>query len=125
MALAKSALVHSGLSSSKTGGLGFRGMASHFFCLHAAQADRPVSLVTNRENQAMRDALDQSVCAISRFAVFETIVADNRQNVEIDPARKRYAVPCKTDRFLGRIEVRRLSYIQSDCATVKTGRGAM
>src|SRR6201999_1053460 len=73
VALAKSASVHSGLSSSNTGSLALRGIASHFLCMRASKADRPVSLIANSENQTISSAVDITVSAISRSAVIEAI----------------------------------------------------
>src|SRR6202171_6037332 len=67
VALAKSAFVHSGLSSSKTGSLSFRDMASHFLCMGTSQADRAVSIVANGEDETARNPVDHSVGAISGF----------------------------------------------------------
>src|SRR5205823_5801038 len=70
VAFAKSALVHSGLSSSKTGGLAFRGMTSHFLCMGTSKADRPVPLAANSEDQTMRDPVDESIGAIPRYRAY-------------------------------------------------------
>src|ERR1700678_4230339 len=92
VARAKSSLVHSGLSSSKTTGgcLAFRGMAFHFLCMRTSKADRPVLPIADREDEAIGEAVDQSVTAITRFAVFETIIVDHCEDIEVDPARQRY-----------------------------------
>jgi hypothetical protein len=84
VAAAKSAFVHSGLSSSMTGCLAFRDMAPHFLCGRASKADRAVSFVADGEDKTMRNTIDNSICAISGFAVIETIVPDYRENIEID-----------------------------------------
>jgi hypothetical protein len=106
VALAKSASVHSGLSSSNTGSLALRGIASHFLCMCASKADRPVSLIANGENQAISSAVDITVSAISRFAVIEAIVRDDSEIVKINPTRERYAMFLKVFRFFGRVEIR-------------------
>ena len=71
----------------------------------APKADRPVSLVANSEDQAISGAVDITVSAISRFAVIETIVRDDRKVLKIDPSRKRDAMFCEIDRFFRRIEI--------------------
>jgi hypothetical protein len=91
----------------------------------ASEADRAIAFITNGEDQTIRNTVDHSVCAISRFAVVEPIVSDDGKNVEIDPARERDAVLRKVDGFLGRIEVSHLLYIRFVGASVKPGRGAM
>jgi hypothetical protein len=102
VALAKSASVHSGLSSSNTGSLALRGIASHFLCMRASKTDRPVSLIANSENQAISSAVDITVSAISRFAVIEAIVRDDSEILKINPSLKRYAMLRQIDRFFGR-----------------------
>src|SRR3954451_21755500 len=105
VAFAKSALVHSGLSSSKTGSLVFRGMAPHLLCVRAAKADRTVFTAAKCKYKAMRRSIDQSISSISRLPVIETIINNDRLNLEIDPARERHAVFGQIDRFLRRIEL--------------------
>jgi hypothetical protein len=77
VAAAKSAFVHSGLSSSMAGCLTFRGMASHFLCVGASEADWAISVIANGEDETMRNTIDGSVRAISGFAVVEPIVPDD------------------------------------------------
>jgi hypothetical protein len=67
-------------------------MAFHFLCMRASKADRPVLPIADREDEAIGEAVDQSVTAITRFAVFETIVVDHCEDIEVDPARQRYTV---------------------------------
>jgi predicted anti-sigma-YlaC factor YlaD len=71
----------------------------------------------------MRLAIEQSVSAKARLAVFETVVTDDRQNIEIDPARERHTMLRNIDSFLRRIETDRLLYIQFDRAPVKLSPG--
>jgi NIPSNAP len=61
--------------------------------------------VANGEDETIRHAINQSVRAKSGLAIVKTIVSDDRENIEIDPARERHAVLRQVDRFLGRIEV--------------------
>jgi hypothetical protein len=105
VALAKSASVHSGLSSSNTGSLALRGIASHFLCMCASKTDRPISLIANSENQAISSAVDIIVSAISRFAVVKAIVRDDSEILKINPARERYTMLRQIDRFFGRVEI--------------------
>jgi hypothetical protein len=58
----------------------------------ASEAYRAISFVANGEDETVRNTIDDSVCAISGFAVVETIVPDDGENLEIDPARQRYAM---------------------------------
>jgi hypothetical protein len=58
----------------------------------ASKADRPVSLVTDSEDQAISGAIDIPVGAISMFAVIETVVPDDSEIIEISPACERYAM---------------------------------
>lgn len=53
----------------------------------------------------MRRSIDQSISPISRLTVIETIIDNDRLNLEINPARERHAVFRKIDRFLRRIEL--------------------
>jgi hypothetical protein len=67
-------------------------MAPHFFCVCASKADRAILFVANSEDETVRNTINDSVCAISGLAVIETIIPDDRENIEIDPARERYAM---------------------------------
>ena len=58
----------------------------------ASKADRPVSLVTDSEDQAISGAVDITAGAISMFAVIETVVLDDSEIIEIGPACERYAM---------------------------------
>jgi hypothetical protein len=60
--------------------------------MRAPKTDRALSFVPNRKNKTMRNAIDDSVGAVSGLAVIETIVPDDRDDVEINPACKRYAM---------------------------------
>jgi hypothetical protein len=93
--------------------------------MRAPQADRPVLLVPDRKNQAMCDAVDQSVCPVMRLTVVETIVINDRQYDELYPSRERYPMLREVDRFLGWVEINHLSYIQFVRKSVKPGTGAM
>jgi hypothetical protein len=67
-------------------------MASHFFCVCASKADRAILFVANSEHETVRNTINDPVCAISGLAIIETIISDDRENIEIDPARERYAM---------------------------------
>jgi hypothetical protein len=92
--------------------------------MRAPEADRAISFVANGEDETVRNAIDDSVRAISGFAVVEPVVSDDRENLEIDPARERDTVLRKIDGLLGRIEISLLSYIQFVRVAVKPDRGA-
>jgi len=62
-------------------------MTPHFLYVSSAEADRTVLAATNGKNQAMRRSIDQAISPISRLAVVETIIGDDRLNFEVDPAR--------------------------------------
>src|SRR5882724_11892766 len=88
-----------------------------------SQADRPDPLVAAGERQAISNAVNEAVSAITDFAVIVTIIYKGRLDIQIDPARERHTVLRQIDRVFGRIEVCHLSYIQSDRAPVKRDRG--
>src|SRR4051794_31535467 len=110
VALAKSAFVHSGLSSSNTGSLALRGIASHFLCMCAPKTDRPVSLIANSENQAISSAVDITIGAISRFPVIEAMVPDDSVILKVNPPRKRDAMFREIERFFRRVEIGHIVY---------------
>jgi hypothetical protein len=89
----------------------------------ASEADQAIPFVSNSENETVRNTIDHSVGAISGFAVIKTVVGNDGENLEIDPARQRYAMLCEIDGFLGRIETSRLLYIQFVGVEVKPGQG--
>jgi hypothetical protein len=60
--------------------------------VRSSKADRVVLFVADGEDKTIPNTIDRPICAISELAVVETIVFDNRENLEIDPARERYAM---------------------------------
>jgi hypothetical protein len=60
--------------------------------MRASEADRAISFVANGEDKTMRNTIDDTVCAISGLTVIEPIIPDDGENLEIDPARQRYAM---------------------------------
>jgi hypothetical protein len=60
----------------------------------APEADRAISFVAYGEDETVGNIIDNAVCAVSGFAVVEAIIPDDGENLEIDPARQRYAMLC-------------------------------
>jgi hypothetical protein len=73
--------------------------------MRASKTDWAVLFVANRENEAMRHTINESIRPKSGLAIVEPVVPDDCENIEINPARQRYAMLRKIDGFLGRIEV--------------------
>jgi NIPSNAP len=93
--------------------------------VRAPKAYRPISFVTDREHQTIRNAVDRSISAIAGIAIVEGLGSYDRPNIHFDPARKRDAMLGKIYRILGGIEISHVMYIQLDSGAVKQGRGAM
>jgi hypothetical protein len=92
--------------------------------MRASKADRPHLFISISESQAIRDTINEAIGAIADFAIVAAVVHKGHLDIQIDPARQRYAMLCEIDGFLGRIEISRLLYIQFVGVEVKPGRGA-
>jgi hypothetical protein len=53
----------------------------------ASEANWSILFVPNGEHETVRNPIDDAIGAISGLAVLETIVPDDGENVEVDPAR--------------------------------------